>query len=149
MLDILPRSAFSWNFDVVEDGTLIAQLEMSSWRERGEVVLNEGTFALYRDGMRGPFLLEHSGTIYATAIKESVLRNSFVVELADRTYQFKKTSTFRRAFALIQDGVEVGWMNPVKAISRKAQATFPEDLPLGVHIFLIWLALIIWKRDED
>lgn len=149
VLDITPRSWFSWKFDVMEGETLIAQLEMSSWRERAEIVLGDGAFELYRDGMTGPFVLEANGVIYASAMKESVLRNSFVVELADRTFQLRKTSAFSRTFVLLEDGTEVGRMNPVKALSRNAHASFPEEIPLGVQVFLVWLILIVWKRASD
>lgn len=149
VLEITPRSWLSWKFDVVEDGTVIAQLEMSSWRERGEIVLHDVAFELYRDGMTGPFVLESNDVIYASAVKESVLRNSFAIELADRTFRLQKKSAFSRTFVLLEDGVEIGRMNPMKSLSRKAQATFPEGVPLGVQVFLVWLVLIVWKRASD
>jgi hypothetical protein len=32
---------------------------------------------------------------------------------------------------------------------RRAMADLPESLPLVVRLFIIWLAVILWKRDSD
>jgi hypothetical protein len=33
--------------------------------------------------------------------------------------------------------------------SRPATATLPDTLPLSVRLFVLWLAVLVWKRDDD
>ncbi len=33
--------------------------------------------------------------------------------------------------------------------SRRATATLPDTLPVPVRLFVLWLAMLIWKRDDD
>jgi hypothetical protein len=43
MLNAIPKAWFSWKFSLEEgDGTPVADLLLSSWRERGSVALRDG-----------------------------------------------------------------------------------------------------------
>ena len=33
--------------------------------------------------------------------------------------------------------------------SRRATAMLPDTLPLPVRLFVLWLAVLVWKRDAD
>jgi hypothetical protein len=149
MLELQPKRWFSWDFDVRENDIAIAQISISSWRERGEIFVQDTEYKLYRDGLTGPFVLEADGIVFASALKESAFRSSFVVELADRVLQLRKASILSRSFVLIEDDDEIGHMHAVSAFSRKGRADFPETLPLAVQVFLVWLILIMWRRESD
>lgn len=40
-------------------------------------------------------------------------------------------------------------MTPEGILTRRAAVTLPLDLPLPVRVFIIWLAVIQWRRDDD
>ena len=49
MLQIEPMRWFSWDFTVERDGRPIAELDISGWRERGELIVDGVTYAITRD----------------------------------------------------------------------------------------------------
>jgi hypothetical protein len=148
-LEIIPQSWVSWNFNVLQDGRPVGEIDISRWREKGALIVQGMTYQVYREGiMSGEFVLELNGTRLAQAEKPSALRRSFEVRYAGTTYQWQG-KTFRRSFVLAENSRTVGSLTPAGIITRKATAQLPEDLPLPVRIFLIWLALIMWKREAD
>ena len=38
---------------------------------------------------------------------------------------------------------------PEGLFTRRARINLPEELPLPVRVFMIWLTVILWKRDAD
>ena len=59
----------------------------------------------------------------------------------------RMASRLRRRFVLIEGDREIGAIRPAHLFSRSALADLPDDLPLAVRIFMIWLVLLLWKRD--
>jgi hypothetical protein len=50
---------------------------------------------------------------------------------------------------LLVDEREVGEIAPASLWSRRATARFPDTLALPMQVFLLWLAVLLWKRDSD
>jgi hypothetical protein len=44
---------------------------------------------------------------------------------------------------------EIGSIAPEGFLTRRAEASFPEELPLAIKVFMIWLVIILWKRNSD
>lgn len=148
-LELIPQSWSSWNFDVLQDGRRIALIDISRWREKGALQIDGSNYEVYREGFRrGAFVLESNGARLATAEKPSALARLFHVEYAGKSYQWKG-QFFRRLFTLEENGRTVGSLTPAGIVTRKATAEFPDGLPLPVKTFLIWLALLMWKREAD
>jgi hypothetical protein len=118
MLRIEPMRWFSWDFTVDRDGRRVAELDISWWRERGELAIDGARYAIARQGLvSGDFrLTAPDGRMVATASKPSR---------------------------------EAGAVTPAGAWSRRASATLPDALPLPVQVFVVWLAVLLWKRDDD
>ena len=148
MLQLEPTRWFSWAFTVADDGRPLGTLEVS-WRERGQVHVAGQTFAVVRKGFASSeFRLESGGTVVATATKPSVFRREFAITFSGRTLRLRPRSAWGRALALHEGEREVGDVRR-RAWSRRATATVPETLPLPVRFFVLWLAVLIWKRDDD
>jgi hypothetical protein len=150
MLQIAPVRWFSRDFTVSDGPQRIADIYISWWRERGELTVNGRTFRVSREGMfSGDFVLESTDGVVARASKPSALRRSFVVTHGTAVYTLQAASAFRRRFVLLADDREVGEIAPAGFWSRRATANLPEALPLPVRVFLIWLTVILWKREEE
>jgi hypothetical protein len=54
-----------------------------------------------------------------------------------------------RDFLLVADGQEVGSIQPEGRFNRRVRASLPDDLPLPLGVFFIWLVLRVWKDDGD
>ena len=132
------------------NGSLLAEIDIASWREKGLLAVGGSTYKVYREGLvSGRFVLETNGTEMASAEKPSMLRRSFTVRYDDSAYELRAESAFRRNFVLLEQGVQIGSIVPARMFTRKATVNLPPALPLPVQVFLIWLTVILWKRDSD
>jgi hypothetical protein len=147
MLELVPESWFSWNFDVLQDGRTVAEIDISRWRKKGVLQVDGTNYDVYREGfMRGLFILELNGTRVASAEKPSAMARLFNVESGGRTWKWEG-QVFRRTFVLKENDRTIGSLAPVAMVTRKATAEFPGDVPLPVRVFMIWLALLMWKQE--
>ena len=149
-LKAIPRKWWSWTFSVFNDGREIAELSFACLREGGGLRFCDSIYRIYRQGMfSGSFILETNGQITAYAEKPSVLHRSFTVHHAGKTYILEAESAFRRKFVLRNADSVTGSISPEKACARDARIDLPTELPLPVRLFMVWLTLLLWKRDAD
>jgi signal transduction histidine kinase len=149
MLTLVPRRWYSWDFDLVDRDRRLAGLEMSWWRERGILSVEGVEHRVYRESLAGDFVLERDGQVLARATKPSVWTNSFVLSCDGRQYSLRKRSMWRREFVVCSGATEIGSLVPRSMWSRTAQIALPPDWPLAIRAFVIWLTIIIWKRESD
>ena len=150
MLELEPTRLFSWAFTVADGGKPLGTLDISAWRERGVVSVAGQSFSVVRKGfVSSDFRLESGGTVVATATKPSVFRREFAVTFSGRTLRLRPRSAWGRALILEEGEREVGDVRPRKLWSRRATATLPDSLPLPVRLFVLWLAVLVWKRDDE
>jgi hypothetical protein len=151
MLEIEPVRWFSWDFTVDRGGRRVAELDISWWRERGELVIAGATYAVVREGLiSSDFRMTASdGRLVASASKPSILRRRFDVVQAGQTVTLQARSAWSRTLDVLIDGREVGAITPAGAWTRRASADLPDSMPLPVQVFLVWLAVLLWKREQD
>jgi len=149
-LTLAPRDWFSWNFSVLDGERTLADVHLSSWRERGTLTIEGVEYVVSRESLMGDFLLQQSGSILARASKPSAFHRSFIIRYKERSYTLQAKSIFRRAFVLL-DGEEheIGSIVPENSWTRKSVVTLPEDWPLPVKAFAMWLTIVHWKRDAS
>lgn len=64
VLDAVPKHWFSWDFTVMEGSTPLADIDVSWWREKGELTVQGTPYKVYREGlMSGAFLLDQRGRL--------------------------------------------------------------------------------------
>lgn len=149
-LELAPKSCFSWNFSVLQNGASLADIDVSWLRERGVLTAGGVDYRVYREGaMSGKFILEENGQPLASAEKPSAFRRSFTVQHGNRTYKLQAEGAFKRSFVLLEQGRRIGSIVPNGVFTRKGTVDLPDELPLSVRVFLIWLTVILWKRDSD
>ena len=153
MLRAVPDGWFSYNFTVFDrGGTPVARVDLSNWRETAKITLGESRYeACRKGGMSKEFVLQkEDGQVVAVAEKPSGWRDRLVFEHGANRYELKHESTWSNAFVLSRDGV--GWVGSVKRkgfFKREWTVELPEELPLEVRVFLMWLVVILWKRAES
>lgn len=150
MLHAVPKRWFSWDFEVRRGDEVLGDIDMSLWREKGVLTVEGEAYRVYREGlMSGDFLLESGGSVLARAQKPSAWRRSFTIEHAGRTYTLRAASLFRRAFTLSDGEAAIGRVSPEGILSRRAEVDLPDAWPLPLKVFVVWLAVLLWKRDSD
>ena|SRR5271157_3624054 len=147
MLALVPHNVLSWDFSVLRDGSPVAEIDVSWFREKGTLTVDGVQYPVYREHlMSGAFILEFNGTQLARAEKPSALFRCFLVKHAGQTYTLKAETALFRKFVLLENDREVGSITPEGPIIRNAMVDLPDNLPLPVQVFLIWLTVILWKR---
>lgn len=132
-----------------EAGKPVADLKTSSWKESSELSINGIRFTIKRDRpFRGPFLLLDGEKVLASADKPSAVKNRFEIEYLGNIYVLKKKSVWKREFVLELGNSVVGSIKPEGYFSRSSAIVLPAEFPLILQIFIFWLALIIWKRED-
>ncbi len=87
MFELVPLGWFSWDFSVLQNGSPIAEIDISSWREKGVLAVGGSSYNVYREGlMSGAFVLESNGAQLARAEKPSALRRSFTIQREGKTW---------------------------------------------------------------
>lgn len=150
MLTAIPRHWFSWDF-VLTDGEIpLADIDISSWREKGELTISNVSYSVYREApLMGAFILESSGAVIARAEKPNAVSRRMVIEYDDVRYELKPAFVLSRRFNLISGTTIVGTLSPNRLWSRQMSIDMSDALPLPVRVFVVWLTLILWKRDSD
>jgi hypothetical protein len=145
---IVPKRWFSWNFSVISGGRTLAALDLSAWRESAEIRIGDVTHHVFRErAMGGDFVIEAGGRQLARAAKPSAFRNTLVVYYDGREYTLRKASVWRRDFELMHGARRIGTLAPESWRTRRATADLPSDWPAPITAFVIWLVIIMWKRE--
>ena len=85
----------------------------------------------------------------ADAQKPSFLTRRFVVNIGNTTYDFRVPSIFSRSMVLYDERRHVGSISRAGIFSRRAIVDLPNDIDLPVQIFLLFLTVILWKRQAN
>ncbi len=149
MLKAIPKRWFSWDFTIIEGSQQVADIDVSWWRERGLLTVHGIDYMVYREGLMGAFILELDGTVLARTEKPSAFHRTFLIEHENKQYTLRAMSAFRRAFLLLDGSRKIGSISTRGFFTRRATVESPEELPLPAKVFIIWLAVILWKRDSD
>ncbi len=149
-MTIVPRHWFSWDFSLKDSvGMPWGEIGLSSWRERGSVTVGDQRYEVRRRGLVGPFVVGGASNELARAVKESAFRQVFTLTVEGRAYTLKRLSAWRREFALCVGDSRVGSVVPERWWTRRAEVNLPDDMPGWARAFVVWLTLLMWKRDSD
>jgi hypothetical protein len=146
-LELIPHRWLSWDFSVVRGDSVVAEIEISRWRNKGVLKVGGLHYAAYREGViGGAFILALDATQLARAEKSNWLSRSFTIRHGEKTYRLK-AEWFGPSFILLDNGQEVGSLVPRGMFTRKTSVSLPDELPLPVQMFVIWLTL--YQRETD
>lgn len=144
-----PQHLFSWTFDVAFDGDVATTLELAWFRSSGAFELDGRRYDLVRAPNFGEFQLTGPTGVIASAAKHSAFVRRYAIEYGRRRLTLEAASVFTRRFVLLEDGRSVGEVAPTAPFSRRCRLTVPDDMPLSVHVFLLWLVVLQWRRTAQ
>jgi hypothetical protein len=150
MLRAEPANWLTRDYKLLRGDLCFAQLGFAWHGTRGEVIVDREVFEVGREGfMSGQFTLSRRGKVHASATKPSALQRRFEVSHEGREYELEARSWFDRKFVLRENGCEIGAIRTVQLLSRKAVIDLPPDMPVEVQVFVTWLVLFLWKRQNE
>ena len=146
-MKLVPKHFYSWDFTVVDWARTVAHIDVSWWREQASLRVDGSTYRAHRERLlSGAYVLKHKGSTVASARKPSVFRREFVVEHNGRRYTLRAKSPFERGYVLLKGAKGVGSITMESLFSYRASVKMPEDLPLPVQAFVLWLVINTWRR---
>ena len=150
MLYVKPAKWWSEVYEIVDDSRRLTEVNIRWSREAGSFTLDGDTFDVGREGwMSGDYFLERGGTRIARADKPSAWHRRFTVHVQGTKFELTATSAFSRKFVLKKGGRAIGTVEPESCWNRRAIVDLPDELPVEVRVFLVWLVLVMWKRQRQ
>lgn len=148
-IEFAPKSLFGARYYALKrDGVDIGQIDCGGIRQPASITIGEATFRPARDGvLRATYHLDGDGARLASATPAGTGLRRFTVEAGARTFTLAVASWSGRRFTLTENGAAVGTIARSGIFSTKSQADLPDNVPLAVQAFLIWLVIIVWRRQ--
>ena len=146
MLKVIPKT-WSYSFSVTDDAKAVAQsVDRSWWRDKGELRIQDDIYTARRD--KSSYVLESAAGVLARAAQPRKWRRELFIEHSGRLYTLRAKSAFRRDLMLFEDSTQIGSVAPDGLFTRKAAVELPKEFPLFLQVFVIWLAMTLWKHAE-
>ena len=81
----------------------------------------------------------------ASATQRDPARREYEIVANGRVLTMRSESALHSGYQLIEGAQVVGSVRPTGALRRGIEATLPDDLPLEVKVFLVWVVLFLWR----
>ena len=148
-LEFFPNRTFSMRlYTLTRDGAEIGQIDCGGVRQPATLTVGGASYNPVSEGvLRTKFHLDADGARIADVELAGTFSRRFIVHAGVKTCTLKVASWFGRSFVLTENEVEVGRIARTGFFTARCRAELPDDLPLPVQAFLIWLVLITWRRQ--
>jgi len=145
-MKIIPK-AWSYAFSVTDGTESVAQaVDLSFWRDKGELRIQGHIYKARRN--RSSYVLESAAGVLARAERPRRWLRELGIEHLDRRYTLRAKSPFQRQLLLLEGSTEIGSISPEGLFTRRAEVELPQAFPLFLKVFIIWLAMSLWKQDD-
>jgi hypothetical protein len=148
MLHARREGAFKHSYDITgDDGTLITTWNPSTWRSKGEFVLDGTSYAVRSSGwaQQRVELLDRSGRQIADA--DRVGRKQWTISTDQGELTFRRASVWRGDQVLEVGGEPAGSIRRLGFWRTTAEADLP-GLPPPVEVFALVVVLMMWERGD-
>jgi hypothetical protein len=148
-LEFFPKRTFSMRrYTLTRDGVEIGQIDCGGARQPATLTISGTTYnPVSEGGQRTKLHLDGGGARIAEAKSAGTLFRRFIVRIGAKTYTLKVASWLGRIFVLTENDVEIGRIARTGFLTARSRAELPDDLPLPLQAFLIWLVLTTWRRQ--
>jgi hypothetical protein len=144
------KSLIRSSYDITDAGKFVASIDLSTWREKGEITTTEHTFQVVRNGfVKGEFQLKLGDDVVATALRKSVWKQHFTIDINGAKYELKASSFFKRTFELVHEGDVIVRFQPKNWFSRSFSIETPETLLPTTLLFSCWLVVLFLQRQAQ
>lgn len=145
-MKVVPK-AWSYGFSVTDGSGSVAQsVDLSFWRDKGELRIQGDVYNARRK--RSSYVLESAAGELARAERPRRRLRELGIVHSGRQYTLRANSPFRRQLLLLEGSTQIGSISPEGLFTRTAEVELPQTLPLFLKVFIIWLAMTIWKQDD-
>ena len=135
---------------VLRDGVVVATLRASNWKEAATAVVGdrEWVLARARRELTGRWATDPEGTARLRARQTSFWRGTWGADLEGTPVQVQSASRWRSARRYVAGGRVIAETGRTGGWSPRPTLHVDESLPLDHQVFLLWLELVISRRDQ-
>ena len=89
------------------------------------------------------------GRVPVRAVKPSAFRSTFEISYGSKHYVLRRRSAFRGDRVLYEEDALIGGVFSEGSLNRRARVDLPDELPMLLTMFMVWLTLLQWKRESS
>lgn len=146
-MKVIPK-AWSYAFSVTDGAESVAQaVDLSWWSDKGELRVQGAVYRTHRE--KSSYVLESVDGVVARAERPQRWFREFDIEHSGHRYTLRGNSGFRCKFLLLEGTTQVGSISPEGLFTRRAEVNLPQAIPLFLQVFIIWLAMTLWRHDDS
>jgi hypothetical protein len=134
---------------VLRDGTVVAWLRASNWREAATAVVGDREWALTkrRGELAGRWATEPEDvSARLSARKASFWKDNWTVTLEGRTVDVQTASMWKSTHRYLVNGRQIAMSGSTGGWSPRPTLDVVAALPLHQQVFLLWLELVLSRR---
>ncbi|HXU44473.1 MAG TPA: hypothetical protein VN783_03035 [Thermoanaerobaculia bacterium] len=148
MIEARRKGFFSKDYVIEADGLEPLVLAVERWREAAIFEIDGVVYSFRRENLiGGTYLLERLGEVLLRAEKPSFFHSSFDLEIDHQWVRLRRGSLFGLSFRVTAADQEIGRVDR-NFFSSRIRADLPEDWPLPTRVFVLWLALLSFRRQR-
>jgi hypothetical protein len=149
-LEFGPKGFFNRRrYSVEHNGLPVAEIACTIIGAKATITIGGESYRAAREGvMSGAFYLEANGSRIASAEKPNLFHRLFAVRCGTRAFTLKSAAAFGRAYVLTENEAAIGTITRQGFFGRKFSPELPDDLTLEFKLFLIWLVIVLWRRQR-
>ena len=134
---------------VFRDGSVVAWLRASNWKEAATAVVGERTwvFSKRKGRLTGRWAEEPEDVARLQAQQASFWKGTWTAVLEGRTVEVRNASMWRGTHRYLVDGKQIAESGSTGGWSPRPTLTVEGSMPMHQQVFLLWLELVISRRN--
>ena len=134
---------------VLRKGSVVAVLRASNWREAATAVVGEREweFSKRKGVLLGRWSTEPEDAARLRAAQRSFWKGTWTVDLEGRQVEMQNASMWRGTHRYLSGGLQIAESGTTGGWSPRPTLTADDALPLHQQVFLLWLELVISRRN--
>ncbi len=136
---------------VLRDGAPVALLRASNWKEEATAIVGDRpwTFSKRRGELVARWAVEPEDVVRLRATKTSFWRGTWTLDLEGRRVEVRPASMWKGTHRFYDDGGQVAESGSSGGWSPRPTLSGDESLPLHQQVFLLWMQLILARRNAS
>jgi hypothetical protein len=134
---------------VLRDGSVVATLRASDWKEAAtaNVGAQEWVFAKSKQRLTARWATEPQDAVRMSARQTSLWKGTWEADLEGTPVEMASASYWKGTHRFLADGRVVAESGTTGGWSPRPTLTAEADLPVHHQVFLLWLELVISRRN--
>jgi hypothetical protein len=135
---------------VLRDGAVVASLRSSGWKEAATAQVGDRSwlFAKQQGTLNGRRAEDPEHTVRLRAVQTSWWKGTWTVDLEGTTVDVEALSWWKSTHRFVSGGRTVAESRTTGGFSGRPTLIVDESLRLEHQVFLLWLELVITRRNQ-